>query len=158
MVGLEDFFGSTGNSTSSLLQNYGSNNGLSNFGTFQWGGNGLGGDTSGLGGLANLFGGDLFGGLSQLGSLLSGGLQAFSGLQNYKLGQQALGLSKDQFNFQKGLANRNLANQAKTVNNTYDTAAQVGAGMQGAYGQVNQSDVDRWSKAAKDKHVDGSPI
>ena len=88
---------------------------------------------------------------------LSGLAQAFVGMKNYELAQQ-------QFKYQKGLANRNLANQAKIINNTYDNAAQVAAGMiggkdaRGNYGFTDQAIVDDYAKKAKEKHVDGSPI
>lgn len=88
---------------------------------------------------------------------LSGLAQAFVGMKNYELAQQ-------QFKYQKGLANRNLANQAKIINNTYDNAAQVAAGMiggkdvSGNYGFTNQATVDDYAKKAKEKHVDGSAI
>ena len=88
---------------------------------------------------------------------LSGLAQAFVGMKNYELAQQ-------QFKYQKGLANRNLANQAKIINNTYDNAAQVAAGMIGSkdasgnYGFTNQAIVDDYAKKAKEKHVDGSAI
>ena len=88
---------------------------------------------------------------------LSGLAQAFVGMKNYELAQQ-------QFKYQKGLANRNLANQAKIINNTYDNAAQVAAGMiggkdvSGNYGFTNQTIVDDYAKKAKEKYVDGSAI
>ena len=88
---------------------------------------------------------------------LSGLAQAFVGMKNYELAQQ-------QFKYQKGLANRNLANQAKIINNTYDNAAQVAAGMIGSkdtsgnYGFTDQAIVDDYAKKAKEKHVDGSAI
>jgi len=88
---------------------------------------------------------------------LSGLAQAFVGMKNYELAQQ-------QFKYQKGLANRNLANQAKIINNTYDNAAQVAAGMiggkdaSGNYGFTDQAIVDDYAKKAKEKHVDGSAI
>lgn len=95
---------------------------------------------------------------------IGAGIQGLSGLANAYLGYKNYQLAQDQFKFQKGLANRNLANQAKIINNTYDNAAQVAAGMiggkdaQGNYGVVNQSTVDRYANKAKEKHVDGSPI
>ena len=94
---------------------------------------------------------------------ISGLAQAFVGMKNYELAQQ-------QFKYQKGLANRNLANQAKIINNTYDNAAQVAAGMigggsynpatdsQGNYGMTDQAIVDRYAQKAKEQHVDGSPV
>ena len=88
---------------------------------------------------------------------LSGLAQAFVGMKNYELAQQ-------QFKYQKGLANRNLANQAKIINNTYDNAAQVAAGMIGGkdvggnYGFTDQAIVNDYANKAKEKHVDGSAI
>lgn len=90
------------------------------------------------------------------------GIQGLSGLANAYMGYQNYQLAKDQFNYQKGLANRNLANQAKIINNTYDTAAQVAAGMIGGrdsygnYGFTNQDVINRYSNSAKDKHVSGT--
>lgn len=100
----------------------------------------------------------------------AGILQGLSGLANAYMGYKNYKLAKKQFGFQKGLANRNLANQAKVINNTYDNAAQVAAGMigggsynpatdsQGSYGMTDQAIVDRYAQKAKEKHVDGSPV
>ena len=100
----------------------------------------------------------------------AGVLQGLSGLASAYMGYKNYELAKEQFGFQKGLANRNLANQAKVINNTYDNAAQVAAGMigggsynpatdsQGSYGMTDQAVVDRYAEKAKEKHVDGSPI
>ena len=97
-------------------------------------------------------------------------LQGISGLANAYMGYKNYELAKEQFGFQKGLANRNLANQAKVINNSYDNAAQVAAGMigggsynpatdtQGSFGMVDQATVDQYAKKAKEKHVDGSSI
>lgn len=90
------------------------------------------------------------------------GVQGLSGLANAYMGYKNYQLAQEQFKFQKGLARRNLANQAKIINNTYDNAAQVAAGMIGGkdnfgnYGFTNQDVVDRYSNAAKDKHVSGT--
>jgi hypothetical protein len=100
----------------------------------------------------------------------AGILQGVSGLANAYMGYKNYKLAKEQFGFQKGLANRNLANQAKVINNSYDNAAQVAAGMigggsynpatdtQGSFGMVDQATVDQYAKKAKEKHVDGSAI
>ena len=101
---------------------------------------------------------DKIGGLSGIGSLLSGMGQAYSGLMGYKLGKQQLGLAREQFGFEKGLANRNLANQAQLVNTQYNNAAMVAAGMAGNRGTASQDILDRYAQAAKERHVDGSPI
>lgn len=90
------------------------------------------------------------------------GVQGLSGLANAYMGYKNYQLAQEQFKFQKGLARRNLANQAKIINNTYDNAAQVAAGMiggrdsSGNYGFTSQDVVDRYSNAAKDKHVSGT--
>lgn len=90
------------------------------------------------------------------------GIQGLSGLANAYMGYKNYQLAQEQFKFQKGLARRNLANQAKIINNTYDTAAQVAAGMIGGkdsygnYGFTSQDIVNRYSNAAKDKHVSGT--
>ena len=92
------------------------------------------------------------------------GLNALSGLANAYLGYKNYKLAKDQFGFAKAATNRNIANQAKIINNTYDNAAQVAAGMVGGtdsygnYGMTDQAIVDRYAAKAKEKHVDGSAI
>ena len=96
--------------------------------------------------------------------LVTGGLQGLSGLAQAFVGMKNYELAQQQFKYQKGLANRNLANQAKIINNTYDNAAQVAAGMiggkdvSGNYGFTDQAIVDDYAKKAKEKHVDGSAI
>ncbi len=95
---------------------------------------------------------------------LSGGFQALGGLASAYTGYKNYQMAKDQFKFQKGLANRNLANQAKTINNAYDNAGQVAAGMVGGkdaagnYGFTDPALVARYAAKAKEKYVDGSPI
>ena len=90
------------------------------------------------------------------------GIQGLSGLANAYMGYKNYQLAQEQFKFQKGLARRNLANQAKIINNTYDTAAQVAAGMiggrdsSGNFGFTSQDVIDRYTNAAKDKHVSGT--
>lgn len=92
------------------------------------------------------------------------GMQALSGLANAFLGYKNYKLAKKQFGFEKDVMNRNIANQAKVINNTYDNAAQVAAGMIGGvdsagnYGMVNQDIVDRYAANAEKKHVDGSRV
>jgi hypothetical protein len=100
----------------------------------------------------------------------AGVLQGIGGLASAYMAHKNYKLAKEQFGFQKGLANRNLANQAKVINNGYDNAAQVAAGMigggsynpatdsQGSYGMTDQAIVDRYSEKAKEKHVDGNPV
>lgn len=47
------------------------------------------------------------------------GIQALTGLANAYMGYKQYGLAEDQFDFQKGLANRNLVNQTKAYNTNY---------------------------------------
>lgn len=123
----------------------------------------LGSNTGG--GLADYFSSNNLGStLSGLGSLFTGGMQAYTGFQNIGLANKALSFAKKQFNFQKALANRNLANQAKTINNAYDASAQVAAGMIGGqdaagnYGFTSQDIIDKYAAIAKEKHVEGSAL
>lgn len=96
-------------------------------------------------------------GLAALGLVGSGIFSAIMANKNYDLAQKAL-------NYQMGLGNRNLANQAKILNNTYDTAGNVGAGLIGAqdangnYGGVDSKILASQQEQAKKNHVDGSPI
>lgn len=95
---------------------------------------------------------------------VAGGLQGLSGLAQAFVGMKNYELARQQYKYQKGLANRNLANQAKIINNTYDNAAQVAAGMiggkdaNGNYGFTDQAIVNDYANKAKEKHVDGSAI
>ena len=94
----------------------------------------------------------------------AGVLQGLGGLANAYMGYKNYGLAKKQFGFQKGLANRNLANQAKTINNAYSNAAQVAAGMiggtdaSGNFGFTDPSIVKKYQEEAKKQYVDSSPI
>lgn len=138
------------------------NNALGILNTNPTASSGFGASLGGLGGI--------LGGLSSLGNLALGGLQAFTGLQNVRLGQQALKNAQQQFKFEKAYANRNLANQAKTINNQYNNAAEVAAGMigsgsynpatdsKGSYGLTDPKIVQQYRDRAKNQHVDGSPI
>lgn len=90
---------------------------------------------------------------------LAMGLDALGGLANAYIGNKAYNLAKQQFGFQKALAQRNLANQAKIINNTYDNAAQVAAGMIGSrdangnYGFTDPNLVNKYEKKANNQHV-----
>lgn len=83
------------------------------------------------------------------------GLQTLGGLGDLWLGMQNYNLAKDAYEFQTALANRNLANQAKLINNKYDTAATVGAQLSGYdYDKALASQQNQANK----QHVDGSYI
>lgn len=105
-----------------------------------------------------------FGGLGGMLGGLTGLMQGAGALWNAYNGMKAMEMAQDQFGFQKRLANRNIANQAKIINNTYDNAAQVAAGMVGGkdangnYGFTDQAVVNRYASNARNKHVDGSAI
>lgn len=109
-------------------------------------------------------GGGLFGLSAGTLGALGGVAQGLAGLASAYTGFKAYQSAQDQFNFQKKLANRNLANQAKIINNSYDNAGQVAAGLiggqdaQGNFGMTDQAVVDRYARKAKEKHVDGSAI
>ena len=103
-------------------------------------------------------GGNLGNTLSGIAAIGSGIMSGITGFQSLGMANKNLSLAKKQFNFQKGLANRNLANQAKIINNTYDSAASVNAAQAGKFGMVDQAVVDKYAQVAKEKHVDGSAI
>lgn len=92
--------------------------------------------------------GDVMAGLGALGSV---GLGIWQGIENQERMKDQLDLARENFNFQKGLANRNIANSARQINE--QVAAR--AGLADAYGARNGSDADRYNKAHR---VDGSPI
>ena len=88
------------------------------------------------------------------------GLQALSGLMNAYTGYKNYKLAKEQFGFEKAAMNRNIANQAKTINNAYDNAAQVAAGMalDSSYGLARENLAKEYAADAQKKHVDGSAV
>lgn len=81
--------------------------------------------------------------------------KAYGGFKQFGLAKKALGLAKDQYRFQKGLANRNLANQAHMVNTTYDNARNVAIGLAGIR---DPETIARLQEDVKKMHVDGSKI
>lgn len=89
--------------------------------------------TSGLFGNSGLFG-SVGGALQGLGALAN----AYTGYKNYQL-------AKDQFGFEKALAQTNLANQADLINEQRSKASDVGLALAGS----SMSDADK--QAARDK-------
>jgi hypothetical protein len=85
-------------------------------------------------------------------------LSGLTGLSNAYTGYKAYKLAKEQFAAEKGFANRNLFNQSKIINNTYDTASKAAAGVAGSGGMVDPNVVAQYAQNAKEMHVDGSPI
>lgn len=59
------------------------------------------------------------------------GIQALSGLANAYVGYKGLGLAKDQFSFKKAAANRDVANQAKLLNESRMNSGNVGLALAG---------------------------
>ena len=124
------------------------------------------GYSNAMGDVAKAGNGTNWGGIiGGIGTAMSG----LSGLAGAYLGMKNLELARDQYKFQKGLANRNLANQAKVINNTYDNAAQVAAGLStGGFtfdsnGKTQHLERDQnvirdYEQSARNKHVDGSAI
>ena len=96
-------------------------------------------------------------GLAALGQVGAGIFNAIMAGKEYELAKKILG-------YQIGLGNRNLANQAKIINNTYDIAGNVGAGLigyqdaNGNYGGVDSNILASQQEQAKKNYVDGSPI
>lgn len=99
-----------------------------------------------------------------IGSGLAALGQVGAGIFNAVMANKEYELAKKIFGYQVGLGNRNLANQAKIINNNYDTAGNVGAGLIGAqdangnYGVVDSNILASQQEQAKKNHVDGSPI
>lgn len=103
--------------------------------------------------------------VNSLGGLALGGLQSYANLQNLGLAKKQLGLANKQFAFEKGLANRNLANQAQTINTAYDAAGQAAIGLLGGIdavtGQTITPDAETLARAEeniKKSYVSGTPI
>lgn len=87
---------------------------------------------------------------------LGNGIEGLSGLASMYFGNKQLGLAEDQYNTNKAFGNRNLANQATTVNNSLEARyraalAAQGQGTQGSQGESLQSYLNR-------SKVDGSAI
>lgn len=88
------------------------------------------------------------------------GLKALTGLANAYIGYKNYKLAKEQFGFEKAAVNRNIANQAKQINNAYNSSASIAAAMQGtdANGVLRPEIRERYMNEAKNRHVDGSKI
>ena len=99
-------------------------------------------------------GGMGFGGYAQVASQ---GLQVLAGLGNVYNAYQQNKLAKEQFAFQKSLALTNLSNQAKIINNRYDSAANISAQLGGTTpGESGSAIIESYKKKAKANHVSGS--
>ena len=103
--------------------------------------------------------------LSDIGQLGFYGLGAYTGLKQLGLAKDKLKLAKEDFGFQKALANRNLANQAQTINNAYNTGAEATIGLMGGVDAVTGQSIAADPTAvadvrrrAQEAQVDGSAI
>lgn len=54
--------------------------------------------------------------MENYGGLMKGGFDVFKALGSMYMANKQLGMARDQFNFTKDFANRNMANQTKTYN------------------------------------------
>lgn len=104
--------------TEGLLNQFNSNNGLTDFSganTFSIDPINSGTGTTGTDWWTKLMGGKDSKGMESTG-LLTGGLGALQGLANSWIGFQQLGLAKDQLGFQKDAFNKNYANNVSLTN------------------------------------------
>ena len=99
--------------------------------------------------------GDSSGTLNGLSTGLQG-IQALSGLANAYTGLKGLGLAEDQFAFSKAGANKDVANQAKLINNNILNSAQVSNALAG--NTLSDTQKTAALATAKSKYVDGSKI
>ena len=68
-------------------------------------------------------------------------------------------MAEDMLEFQRDLANRNLGNQVKQINNQYDSNARIAAAFTGGTGGLSEAELrDKYLARAKEKHLDGTPI
>lgn len=104
---------------------------------------GVAGASAGAGGLGSLLGGGggmaAFAANPALGAGLMG-LQALSGLFQ---GNKQFKLAKDQFKFQKQIANANLNNSIKSYNNTLEDRLNARGVMEGRDAASVQEEIDR---------------
>lgn len=84
---------------------------------------------------------DLWGAMKDipLGSIISG----IGTLGNLWGSSRALGLARDQFNFQKDFANTNLVNQIKSYNTALEDRARSRAAVEGQSQDVAQAYIDK---------------
>ena len=71
---------------------------------------------------------------------LGQGIQGLGGLASIYFGNKQLGMAEDQYNTSKEFGNRNIANQAQTINNALEsryraTLAAKGIGTEGGQGK-----------------------
>jgi hypothetical protein len=83
-------------------------------------------------------------------------LNALNGLANSYLGYKNYQLSKNAFNYQKALANRNLANTVSTINTQLDSKTGIGNGLAGTTLTDEEKAQNRADTTSR--HLDGSSI
>lgn len=74
---------------------------------------------------------------------LGAGMQGLTALSGFLQGNKALGLAKDQFKFQKGLANTNLNNSIKSYNTALEDKLTARGAAQGDDPITTQEKIDR---------------
>ena len=85
------------------------------------------------------------------------GLQALTGLGNIYNAYQQNKFAKEQFAFQKSMALTNLSNQAKIINNQYNSAANISAQLGATTpGESGSAIIESYKKKAKANHVAGA--
>ena len=85
------------------------------------------------------------------------GLQALTGLGNIYNAYQQNKFAKEQFAFQKSMALTNLSNQAKIINNQYNSAANISAQLGATTpGESGAAIIESYKKKAKANHVAGA--
>lgn len=85
--------------------------------------------------------GDIMSGIGALGSV---GLGIYSAIENKKQMEEQLKLARENFNFQKGLANRNLTNQAKAYNQEVGARSALAAAYDRGNANAQANYYDRW--------------
>lgn len=92
------------------------------------------------------------------------GLQGLAGLGDIWMGWNNYNLAREAYDFQRALANRNLQNQGKIINDAFDRAGDVNAALvgnvdsNGWYGGVNDNALAASRDLAQRQHVDTSYI
>lgn len=97
-------------------------------------------------------------GSSGLGVLGTGAsiLQGLGSLAGAYTGYKSLGLAEDQFDFSKAAANRDIANQGQTINNSIQNASDVGLALGG--GAMSPEQIAAEKAAVQTRFVDTSAI
>jgi len=82
--------------------------------------------------------------------------QGLGSLASAYTGYKTLGLAEDQFDFEKGLANRNIGTQGQLINQQIQNAADVGLALGG--GAMTADQIAASKAATTRKYVDTSKV